>query len=303
MSPTRLTAERVYDGLAAFIRASARPDQCSDAGARRRDGCCMNSTVLTDIQDGVATVTLNRPEVLNALNPAMGHALREVLEKLEHDDAVRCVVVRGAGEHFMAGGDVTFFRDSLPALADREGEAFADIFADVHGAIRILRRMSKPVVASVHGAAAGFGVSLVAACDLAMAAEDTVFTLAYCHIGASPDGGSTYFLPRIIGLKRTLELVFLGERCDAQRALSMGLVNRVVPASELEEATQALAAQLAAGPARAYAHAKALVNTSLASTLDEQLDAEQASFISCAATADFAEGVRAFCEKRKPRFG
>jgi 2-(1,2-epoxy-1,2-dihydrophenyl)acetyl-CoA isomerase len=259
----------------------------------------MNQTVTKRIDGSVATLTLNRPAALNALNPDMAEALRNSLQQVEGDATVRCVVICGSSGHFMAGGDVTYFRDALARSSDSLPE---EIFDNVHAAIRILRGMPKPVIASVNGACAGFGLSLMVACDLSIVADDTQFTLAYCHVGASPDGGSTFFLPRIVGLKRAMELILLGERFDSNAASSMGLVNKVVRASDLEQETQALAARLAAGPAFAFAEAKALVNTSLHSNLDDQLDAEKASFLECAKTRDFAEGVNAFCEKRKPKF-
>ncbi len=263
----------------------------------------MSETVRTSIRDGVAELTLNRPQALNALSPEMARALRETLETVGEDPRVRCVVLRGQGEHFMAGGDVLFFRRQVEARAPGEPAVSGEIFRDAHGIIRALRGMPQPVIASVRGAAAGYGVSLVAACDMAVAAEGSVFTLAYCHIGATPDGGATYFLPRTVGLKRTMEMMLLGGRYDAREALAMGLVNRVVPPADLENETTRLAARLASGPARAHALGKALVNASLGSTLEEQLTAEEEAFVRSSATADFAEGVRAFCDKRPPRFG
>ncbi len=263
----------------------------------------MSESVRTAVRDGVAVLTLNRPEALNALSPEMARSLRQALEAVAADPGVRCVVLRGEGGHFMAGGDVLFFRRQVEARGPGEPAVSPDVFRDAHGIIRTLRGMGQPVIASVRGAAAGYGVSLVAACDLALAAEDSVFTLAYCHIGATPDGGATYFLPRTMGLKRTMEMMLLGGRYGAREALAMGLVNRVVPPEDLDRETALLATRLASGPAGAYARGKALVNASLGSTLDEQLAAEEEAFIQGSATPDFAEGVRAFCEKRPPRFG
>ena len=263
----------------------------------------MAKPVQTAIENGVASVTLNRPDVLNALNAEMAAALFETVSRLETDHTVRCVVITGAGGHFMAGGDIKFFRQWLDSDPNRDRKDFDELFDNVHGTIRVLRQMEKPVVASVRGAAAGFGVSLMAACDLSLVAENAVLTLAYCHLGASPDGGSTYYLPRMVGVKRAMELALLGEKFDAHRALEMGLATRVVAEAELERATSALAAHLSAGPVRAYANTKRLINASLHTEFNQQLDAEQESFIECAMTPDFAEGVTAFCEKRKPRFG
>ncbi len=263
----------------------------------------MTDAVIMRVEQGVGELTLNRPAVLNALNPEMARALHQAVLAVEDDEDVQCVVLRGAGEHFMSGGDVGFFRDSLDEFKHHSSEALADIFEDVHGTIRAIRRMDKPVVASARGAIAGFGVSLLAACDLAVVADDAVLTLAYCHIGVSPDGGSTYFLPRMIGAKRAMELALLGDRFDAVEAKTIGLINRVVTVDELEEVTQQLTQRLATGPALAYANTKALLNASLRTDLDAQLDSEQACFTECVVTEDFAEGVNAFCEKRRPHFG
>lgn len=178
----------------------------------------------------------------------------------------------------------------------------AEMAGELHRAILALRGALKPVVASVHGAVAGAGMSLMAAADIVIAAADTRFTMAYSAIGASPDGGSTYFLPRLIGYQRTMELMLLSEPVAADTLLGMGLVNRVVPATELERATRDLISRLAKGPTRAYGETKTLVNQSFDRALAAQLDAEAQAFARCAATRDFGEGVAAFVEKRKPAF-
>ncbi len=259
-------------------------------------------SVETKIDQGIAYVTLNRAKVLNALNAQMAAELSATVASLADDDTVRSVVVAGAGNGFMAGGDIGFFKQSLPELARGETQNLTPLFEDVHAIVRGLRTMSKPVLASVHGAVAGFGVSLMAACDLVVAAQNTVFTLAYCHLGTSPDGGSTYALPRTMGLKHAMQVALLGERFDADRARSLGLVNWVVPEDARERETHALAARLAAGPTFAYGQTKSLLHRSLESTLEDQLDAERDSFIECATRPEFAEGVDAFLAKRKPRF-
>jgi len=162
--------------------------------------------------------------------------------------------------------------------------------------------MPKPALASVAGACAGFGVSLMAACDLALVASDATFSLAYCRIGISPDGGSTWTLPRIVGRRRAFELALLGDRFGAEEALAMGLANRVVAPQALAAETEALARRLAAGPARALARTKALLEASPGATLAEQLEAEAAAFLDGVTEGEFEEGVRAFVEKRAPRF-
>lgn len=258
----------------------------------------MNDSVLYSVAEGVATITLNRPQVLNAIDAQMIVALRAACESAEHDTAARAVVLRGAGPAFLAGGDVAFFRANLarmPALV-REGGA------ELSDAILALRRAPKPVLASVHGAVAGAGVSLMAAADLAIAAEGTRFTIAYSRIGTSPDGGATHFLPRLIGTRRALELMLLSDAFDAQTALRLGLVNWVIGAEQLGAETESIARRLALGPTLAFSEIKRLINESPEQTLAAQLESEIEAFARCAGTSDFAEGVTAFVEKRKPTF-
>ena len=207
----------------------------------------MTEPLRLEVTDGVATVTLNRPEALNALSDDMVAALVEVMTRIEADPAVRCVVVRGAGDHFMAGGDIKGFHGRIADSPAARGAHFRDKIHRLHPAIAAMRRMPKPVIASLRGAAAGFGLSLVLATDLAIAADDAFFTLAYCRIGTSPDGGSSYHLPRIVGLRKAMEIALLGDRFDAETALRLGIVNWVVPAGDLEAETAQLAARLA-GP-------------------------------------------------------
>lgn len=263
-----------------------------------------NETVRVAENGGVCTITLNRPDALNALDQDMIDALVAVTDAARDDDATRVIVLDGAGDHFMAGGDIRAFKGWLDDEPDREklGPMMEGFVHGVHPIIRNLRAMPKPVVASISGSAAGFGMSLLLACDLAVAADNAVFTLAYCHIGQSPDGGSTYGLPRTVGMKRAFEIAYLGDRFGAADALAMGLVNRVAPVAEMEAAVGKLAARLAAGPGRAYANTKALLNASLHNGLEDQMSAEAAAFGDGATTEDFAEGLTAFLEKRAPDF-
>lgn len=258
----------------------------------------MSDVVLLAVEDGVATVTLNRPQVLNAMNGEMMLQLRPIAESVQRDPSVRAVVLRGAGAAFMAGGDVSVFHEhlaELPELIVRWGR-------EMHFAFLALRRMGKPVLASVHGAVAGAGFSLMCAADLAIAAADTRFTLAYANIGASPDGGSSHFLPRLVGYRKAMELALLADRFDAETAHTLGLVNWVVPNEKLAEETARLAQRLANGPTHAYGEAKRLMNQSLAMSIEAQMEEELAAFARCAGTADLREGVSAFVEKRKPAF-
>jgi 2-(1,2-epoxy-1,2-dihydrophenyl)acetyl-CoA isomerase len=258
----------------------------------------VSDKLLYSVDAGVATITLNRTHVMNALDADMIERLRAVCEVVRDDAAVRVVVLCGNGPAFLAGGDVALFHANLPTLP----EMVERLAGELHHAIVALRDAAKPVLASVHGAVAGAGVSLLAAADLAIAAADTKFTLAYSKIATSPDGGSTYFLPRIVGMRKTLELMMLSDTFDAATALDMGLVNWVVPASDLAAETAKLARRLANGPTVAYGEGKALVNRTFDRSLAAQLDAEAQAFARCARTRDLAEGVTAFVEKRKPEF-
>jgi len=258
----------------------------------------MSGNILYAVAHGVATITLDRPRVMNALDAEMIVRLREACERAERDGKVRTVLLRGAGPAFLAGGDVAFFHANLA----RAPEMVIELAGELHRAILALRRAMKPVVASVHGAVAGAGMSLMAASDFVIAAADTQFTMAYSRIGASPDGGSTFFLPRWIGYQRAMELLLLSETVDAETLRGLGLVNRVVPAPEPEAATQAIVARFAAGPTCAFGETKALANRAYDGSLEAQLEAEAQAFARCAKTRDFAEGVTAFVEKRKPVF-
>jgi 2-(1,2-epoxy-1,2-dihydrophenyl)acetyl-CoA isomerase len=261
------------------------------------------SAVLYEVCDKVATLTLNRPESLNSVNPAMIAALLETSLRAVSDPAVRAVIVRGAGQHFMAGGDLKWFREQVALPAQTSRARFEHLIDGVHAAVLNFKNMDKPVIASVHGAVAGFGLSLMMAADLALASEDAYFTLAYSNIALTPDGGATWSLPRQVGLKHAAEIALLGERFDATRARELGLVNRVVPPEQLESETLRLARRLAAGPAEALARTKALLNRSFDSSFAAQLRAEQDAFADCATHRDFAEGLAAFFEKRRPVYG
>ena len=258
--------------------------------------------VLVEREGAVATLTLNRPKALNALDRELTLALQEDLSSVERDETVRCVVLRG-GEHFMAGGDLKWFKSLAEGKSSAQNRAqFEGFIHEAHAIILCLRRMPKPVIASVRGAVAGFGMSLMMACDLALAADDAYFTLAYTLIGVSPDGGSTFALPRIVGQKKAMEIALLGERFDAAAAERLGLVNRVIPSASLDAELAKMAHRFAQGPTRVYARTKALLNGSLGATLEDQLEREAQAFAQSASEPDFAEGVAAFIEKRQPRF-
>jgi 2-(1,2-epoxy-1,2-dihydrophenyl)acetyl-CoA isomerase len=252
--------------------------------------------------DRIATLVLDRPRALNTLDFAMMDALVAAIAEVSRSDA-RVLVITGAGPHFMAGGDLRAFATALERPEGERAALFRPLIARLHAAIETLHRMPQIVVAGARGAVAGFGLSLLCACDLAIAAEDAYFTAAYRHIGLSPDGGGTYAMSRLVGTRKALEIFLLGERFDAAEALRLGLVNRVVAGAELETAVASLAQTLARGPAVALRNTKALVRGAHGRTLSAQLDAEADSFAACTGTADFAEGIASFIAKRPPRFG
>jgi 2-(1,2-epoxy-1,2-dihydrophenyl)acetyl-CoA isomerase len=258
--------------------------------------------VLSVREGGLATITLNRPEARNALSDAMKAQLLAAVQECERDEAVRCVLIRAAGDHFMAGGDVKGFHAALAADRAAYAAAFEQRVIEVHQIVYSLRRMAKPVLVAAQGGVAGFGMSLLMAADFAIVADDAFFTLAYRNIGLSPDGCATYLLPRLIGERRAMELMLLGERFDAGRALDMGLVNRVVPRPKLEVEAGHLAAALAAGPTRALALGKRLIRSGWDASWDEQSHREAEAMALAAATDDHLEGVAAFVAKRPPVF-
>ncbi len=252
--------------------------------------------------NGIATLVMNRPESRNALSMEMRAQLASVLHDIERDSSVRCVVLKGAGEHFMAGGDVKGMAESIKKSSEEIHKEFLLRIHDLHPIMFAMRRMPKPIIASCRGAAAGAGVSIALACDLIIAAEDAFFTLAYCRIGTSPDGSSSFHLPRAVGIKKAMEIALLGDRFDARAAQAMGMINFVVPEAELDQETDKLATRLASGPTHVYGNTKALLYRSLESEFESQLQAEAEYFADCAARRDFKEGVSAFVEKREANF-
>lgn len=260
-----------------------------------------SSLVRYDFADGIATITIDRPKALNALNAEVTFGLKESVSRAEYDPAVRAVVLRG-GDHFMAGGDLKWFVEMIQSPDANVLVEFERFIHGVHEMIASIRRMPKPVLASVRGAAAGFGLSLMTACDLVIASDNAYFTLAYANIGVTPDGGSTFSLPRAVGIKRAMEIAMLGDRFDAKRAAEIGLINWVVPDADLATATTKMAARLAAGPTTVLGRTKNLIQSSLGNSLETQLQREAESFARSASEADFAEGLAAFLGKRKPNF-
>ena len=260
-------------------------------------------TVRLQRQGAIARLTLCRPDAMNTLDTAMMEALVAHTAAIAADGALRCVIIEGEGKHFMAGGDLHEFAQMLERTDNERKAHFLALIGRLHAAIENLQRMPQPVIARVQGAVAGFGLSLVCACDLAVAGQSAYFTSAYRNIGLTPDGGATYSLPRLVGVRKAMEIVLLGERFDAAEAQRLGIVNRVVDDAALGATVDALAAKIASGPALAMRNGKRLVQASLGHSLSAQLHAEATSFSECAASADFVEGIAAFVAKRAPRFG
>ena len=251
--------------------------------------------VLLCKDDGVARIRFNRPETLNAISTEMAECFLAVCSEVANDFDVRAIVVSGEGRAFMAGGDLSqFSQDFANASATAQS-----MMVPMNKALAVLGALPAPVIACLHGAVAGAGLSVAMACDLAIASVDTKFSFAYTRVGASPDVGGSWFLPRIVGLRRAMEIALLGETFDADRALTLGLVNQVVSTSQLDEVTTALACCLAHGPTLSYGATKRLLRASFDRSLDDQLCEELSAFQFCATTNDFVEAVSAFVEKRK----
>jgi len=257
-------------------------------------------TVDLRIEGGVAEITLNRPERLNAWTAQFGDELREALLTDAADPSVRSVLITGAGRGFSSGADL---KEMLEQGAAGEIPDVGEMLRQrYHPIIKGIRELPKPVVAAVNGPAVGIGCSLALACDLIWAADSAVFGLAFVNIGLVPDGGSTFLVPIAAGKARALEMALLGEPISARQAMDWGLVNRVVADGELLDEARGLARRLAQGPTRSYANSKRALNNSFGKIIDEQLDLEADIQGEMVKTADFIEGVAAFVEKREARF-
>jgi enoyl-CoA hydratase/carnithine racemase len=259
----------------------------------------MYEHLLIKEESGILTITLNRPDKLNAFIGHMRRDLAEALEAAGSDRGVRVVVITGAGRAFCAGGDVNFMAE----LMDRhDSEEFARILGSGRRVITSIRQMTKPVIAAVNGVASGAGCNLALACDLRIASTNATFSQSFLKVGLHPDWGGTYFLPRLLTPNKVCELFFLGEAIDASEAARLSLVNQVVAPEDLEAATQQLAERLRAAPPIALAAAKQAVYASQAADLDEMLRYETEAQLRCFESEDGREGVRAFIEKREPTF-
>jgi 2-(1,2-epoxy-1,2-dihydrophenyl)acetyl-CoA isomerase len=248
---------------------------------------------------GIVTITLNRPEKLNALVGHMRRDLAEALEEAGSDPNIRVIVITGEGRAFCAGGDVGFMAE----LVERgDAEEFARLLGAARRVILSIREMTKPVIASIEGACAGAGFNLALACDLRIASATATFSQSFVKLGFHPDWGGTYFLPRMVPANIACELFFLGDAFDAARALQLGLVNQVVPPDQLEAETRKLAERLRDSPAVSIAAAKHAVYAGEHDSLEQMLSYEVDAQLRCFESEDGREGVRAFLEKRPPRF-
>lgn len=256
----------------------------------------MDQPVLKLQRDGgIARIVFNRPRQLNAIDVPTAEAFDDACARLQDDDSLRVVLLCGEGAHFGAGGDLRQFKEA-PQQAARA------LIDPMHRGLLRLVRLPVPVVASLQGHVSGGSLSLALGCDLAIAADDARFNMAYVNVAASCDVGGSWHLPRLVGLRRAMQIALLGTSLDAQEALQMGLVNQVVPAAELPAATEALVQRLAAGPTAAYGRLKQLMRTSFDNSLPAHLDMERDGFVASAGTADFAEALQSFFDKRPARF-
>jgi 2-(1,2-epoxy-1,2-dihydrophenyl)acetyl-CoA isomerase len=256
------------------------------------------STLLFDIRDNIARITLNRPDAANALNLDMSKDLMHAALQCDEDPSIRAVIITGMGRMFCAGGDLK----SFAAQGENLAYHLKEVTTYLHAAMSRLTRMNAPVIAAVNGTAAGAGMSLACACDLVLAIESAKFTMAYTRAGLTPDGSSTYFLPRIVGLKRALELTLTNRLLSAQEAQEWGIVTKVVPDTNLQAEADAFAAQLAAAATGALGATKRLLHSGWTETLETQMELETRAIAARAYTEDGREGITAFLEKRAPKF-
>ena len=258
-------------------------------------------TVNVHVAETTATVELNRPQALNAWNAQLGADLLAALRHCTADEAVRAVLITGAGRAFSSGADLKDVSGGA-ITPDGHPDVYKTLTERYHPIMHAIREMPKPVLAAVNGPAVGIGCSLALCCDLIVAGESSYFLLAFVNIGLVPDGGSSLFVPSRVGMARASELTMLGERLPAEQALEWGLINRVVADEELHAQATALAARLAAGPTRSYAGTKRQLNSWLYARMHEQLELEARIQQEMAGSADFLEGATAFVEKRPARF-
>ncbi len=258
----------------------------------------MTDSVLVSVVSGTAWVTLNKPAAFNAINPDVADRLATVLTDFVFQSEVRVIVLTGAGKAFCSGGDLKFFANHAGGLHSGINQTVTPF----HRVITSIRRIGKPVVGMLNGVAAGGGFSLAMACDFRVMAKSAVLKFGYPSAGLCPDGGSTYMLPRLLGLSRSLELAAFDEPIDSEKALQLGLVNAVVDDDELENETRAWADRLSRISLSSFGWSKRLFSDSASSTLESQLESERFAILACGQHKDAQEGIASFVEKRPPDF-
>ncbi|HML02843.1 MAG TPA: enoyl-CoA hydratase [Candidatus Bathyarchaeia archaeon] len=254
--------------------------------------------IIFEEEDDVATIILNRPAIFNALDSEMGEELVDAIEKCKRRARIKVLIITGAGKAFCSGGDLKAMKEWSGDL----GDFFLQLTKFLHRVILDIRMMPKPVIASINGPAAGAGFSLALACDLRIASDKATFRQAYTSVALVPDGGWTFHLPKLIGLGKASELIFLDKTLTTGEAEELGLISQVVPEAKLKEATLGVAKRLAKGPSLAFARAKDLLNRALTFSLESQLESERQQLALCGETEDFREALTAFFEKREPKF-
>lgn len=260
-------------------------------------------TIRFEKRELTATITLNRPESLNALNRALCNELLDAIRQCEWDKEIRAVVITGTGKSFCAGGDIRDIRGFLKDYPhDDPGKIIEEIVSAFHPIILAIRKLKKPVIGAINGSCSGGGAGLAQACDILIAAESATILTSYVNIGQAADGGNSFFLTQKVGLHKAAELLFMGDHLDAQEAYRLGIFNRVEPDENLVSEAEKLAKRLAHGPGFALGLAKGLLNRAVSGNLETQLELEKDAVITCAGTRDFKEGITAFLEKRKPDF-
>ena len=259
-----------------------------------------DNPVLIERVNGLAIVTLNRADSYNAFDGPLAEAFLAALVECDEDRSVRAVMITGAGKAFCAGGNLKAMKEVADA-GQSVGAFLKRLVVPIHGAIATIARMEKPVVAAVNGPAGGFGFSLALACDLVLASDAAMFTMAYTKAGLSPDGSSSFFLPRIVGPKRAYDLM-VNEVLSPAEAKDLGIVNQIMPGDSFMEEARAYGSRLAEGPTLAFGAAKRLIAFSPESSMETQMEHERRAIAECGGTEDFKEGVAAFVEKRVPDF-
>lgn len=251
--------------------------------------------LLVKIESGIMSLTLNRPERLNAFSPDMILGLTQALKKAQEDSEIRVVVLSGAGRSFSAGGDVK-------TMGSGQATEVYDHIGKLNDCILTMRRTEKPIIAAVHGFAAGAGFNLALACDLIIAADDSQFALSFAQVGLISDGGGSYFVPRLVGPHLAKEFFFSAEPIKAERLYHLGVINALVPADQLKEEVLKRASKLAAGPGKAYGMMKKVIDHAMTASLEEILEQERITQTMMVNTDDHQEGIAAFKEKRRPQF-